>query len=258
MPVSDHDLETLETWLDGELAVEHADELRRRLSAETDLAQAVDRLRADRQVRAAIWQTMEPAEAQVEAVVKGVRTGIRKDEIWTMRFRVLRSASAIAASIVLVFAVGWISRDRLHVGPANHSAAPTVAVNNSPAPTNSPSGVPSGNVRLVGTGDPRGSGISIPFGGNVSIGSNSFRLIPVAPNNNKYTVSVTAPNGKSYTEQFDDLNELEQVHERFVRALLQGGGDQQQGPVFVIPGPQSQSPRSSANQTVPVNAETPR
>src|SRR3954447_20497797 len=116
MSVTENDLETLEELLDGELPVELADQLRRRLSDEPELAQAMDRLRGDRQMRAAMWVSLEPSDKQVESVISSVRREVRKHELWSQRLRMFRSVSGIAAAIVMVFTAGWISSRRLQFG----------------------------------------------------------------------------------------------------------------------------------------------
>lgn len=117
MPITDNDLEMLEGWLDGELAEQDAETLRRRLSTETELTQALDRLRADRQIRSHFFQLLEPNEAEIQPLMANVRREMRKEDLWSARAGMFKQVAKIAAMIVLVFGAGWISRDRLHVGP---------------------------------------------------------------------------------------------------------------------------------------------
>lgn len=133
MSVSDHDLEMLETWLDGELTEEQADALRRRMSNDTALAQMADQLRSDRQLRAHAWQGLD-SDADVEKLVANVRRENRKHELWGSRLQTLRQVSGIAASVALMFGAGWISRSRLSTSPDSPTAF--VATNTNPAPTN--------------------------------------------------------------------------------------------------------------------------
>jgi hypothetical protein len=161
-PNSEHDLETLETWLDGELTDEQAEALRRRLSGEPQLAQALDRLRGDRQTRSRVWQAMEPADGEVEALVANVRRAVRKEELVTSRLRVMSRFAAVAASIAIVFMIGWVSRDRIRVN--DPTAAPTqVARGDQPNPRiailtptpgnpSNPSNPGGGGMRSVGAG----------------------------------------------------------------------------------------------------------
>lgn len=125
MSVTEHDLEILEMWLDGELSEEQVVELRKRVSAEPELAQAHERLRSDRQLRTRMWQSLEPADAQVESLISRVRADIRKEEVWSSRFRSLSRVSGIAASIAVVFMMGWVGRDRLHFADPNRTVLVT-------------------------------------------------------------------------------------------------------------------------------------
>jgi anti-sigma factor RsiW len=203
MAVNEKDLETLEVWLDGELPAEQVDALRARISSEPEMAQAMDRLRADRQLRSLVWQTTEPAEAEVESLVAGVRAGIDRDEIWTLRFRALRNVSAIAASIVLVFAIGWISRDRLRIGPAQ-VPSPELAVNSVAAPKSPPAPptVP----------DPRQSR-------PVDLASSGARTPSVRPPAYRVTVQDLS-SGISLYRDLRDLTELKEVPDQFMKAML--------------------------------------
>jgi hypothetical protein len=130
MSVSEHDLELLETWLDGELADEQVDALRRRLSHEPALAQMADQLRADRQLRASAWQGLDRG-GDIESLIARVRRDNRKQEVWTSRLQTLRQVSGIAAAIVLMFGAGWISRSRLTT-TAEQPAQSTIATNQNP------------------------------------------------------------------------------------------------------------------------------
>lgn len=106
MSVSEQDLELLESLLDGELPAGEEDSLRQRLSGNPELAQAFDRIRAERELRQQIWQALEPRESDVATLVSGVRAAIRRDEIWTRRARSLRYVSGLAACITVGFLVG--------------------------------------------------------------------------------------------------------------------------------------------------------
>jgi len=114
--VSDQDLELLEAWLDGELSDAQVEDLRRRLSSEPQLSAVVDRLRNDRQMRSAVWQSINYSNHDVDHVINNVRVAVRRDEVWTSRLRALRQVSGIAAAIAMVFTAGWISATKLHVG----------------------------------------------------------------------------------------------------------------------------------------------
>jgi hypothetical protein len=115
--VTEHDLETLEVWLDGELSETQADSLRQRLSSEPELAQTLDRLRSERTIRAAVWNSMESSDGEAERLVASVRRGMRKEDLINSRLRAVRNFSAVAAGIAIVFMAGWLSHGRLQVGP---------------------------------------------------------------------------------------------------------------------------------------------
>ena len=104
--MSDNDLETLEVWLDGELSEEQVESLRRRLSVEPELSQTLDRLRSDRQIRAGIFQAMEPSAAEIETLVANARRGVRKEDLINSRLRALRNVASIAACMAVVFMAG--------------------------------------------------------------------------------------------------------------------------------------------------------
>jgi hypothetical protein len=123
--MTENDLEILEGWLDGELPDEQSDQLRRRIAEEPQLAQAVDRLRSERQMRSQCWQVLEPSDAEVETLIANVRRDVQQDEIWNLRLGALRKVSGVAASIAVVFMAGWLTHSRLRVGGVDTFATPT-------------------------------------------------------------------------------------------------------------------------------------
>lgn len=204
MAVTEQDLETLEVWLDGELPELQADALRQRLSAEPELAQTLDRLRGERKIRAAAWITLEPADAEVEALVSNVRRGMRKEDLVSSRLRVVRNFSSVAAGVAVVFMAGWLSHGRLQVGTTNPNDS---VVTNQPAPSmplpprintgiNSGSNSPlSGDIRYVGTGDPTVRQSPQTFDG----------LSQMRP---RYRVNVVSPMGRVYQRELEKLSDL--------------------------------------------------
>lgn len=102
----EHDLEQLDALLDGELSAADAAALRSRIAADPALTEMLERLRGERDVRALVWQSVEPRDAQVAALVNGVRAGIRRDAVWDKRLRALRYVSGLAACIALGFMLG--------------------------------------------------------------------------------------------------------------------------------------------------------
>lgn len=152
MSVSEQDLETLEVWLDGELPDEQIESFRQRLSAEPQLADAAARLRGDRELRSRLWQAMEPADSEIETLVSQVRRNVRKEELVTSRLRAFSRIASVAASIMLVFAAGWISRSRLRVGDTIGPVTPAAVAAGQPV-----SGNPVGGLQIqpASTGTPR-------------------------------------------------------------------------------------------------------
>jgi hypothetical protein len=102
----EHDLEQLEALLDGELSVDDEHALRERIAAEPALAEALDRLRAQRDLRALVWRAAEPSEARAATLVSSVRGAIRRDQLWDRRLRALRYVSGLAACVALGFLMG--------------------------------------------------------------------------------------------------------------------------------------------------------
>jgi hypothetical protein len=103
---SEHDLDQLETLLDGELSVDEEYALRERIAAEPALAEALERLRAQRDLRSLVWRAVEPGEAHVATLVSNVRGAIRRDQVWNTRRRALQYVSGLAACILVGFLMG--------------------------------------------------------------------------------------------------------------------------------------------------------
>jgi hypothetical protein len=140
----ENDLEILETWLDGELPDEQVEQLRRRIADEPELAQAIDQLRGERQLRSQCWQTFESSNADVETLIASVRRNVQREEMWNFRLGTLRRFSGIAASITVVFMAGWLAHSRLHVAsPDAFSSSPE-----SPAAQPIASNIPSTNNQI--------------------------------------------------------------------------------------------------------------
>lgn len=125
MPISDNDLQVMEEWLDGELPEGQVEALRRRLSSEPDLAQAMQRIRDERQARSRLFTLLEPGDAEAETQIGQLRRAVRREDVWALRVRGLQKVASLAAAIVVVFMAGWISRERLQVGPTQR---PTTVV----------------------------------------------------------------------------------------------------------------------------------
>src|SRR3954471_1733462 len=112
MPVvSEQDLEQLEAYVDGELSTGEEDALRARRQAEPILAEAMRRVRADRDIRLAVWKGYEPTEASVARLVAKVDAAVDRNTNWSHTLRNLKRVSAAAACIVLGVLIGRVGDD---------------------------------------------------------------------------------------------------------------------------------------------------
>ena len=109
MPVvSEQDLEQLEAYVDGEMSTGEEDALRARMQAEPMLAEAMRRVRADRDIRLAVWKGYEPTEAAVARVIAHVDAAVDRTTNWSYTLRNLKRVSAAAACIVLGVLIGRV------------------------------------------------------------------------------------------------------------------------------------------------------
>jgi anti-sigma factor RsiW len=109
MPVvTEQDLEQLEAYVDGELTTTDEDALRARLQAEPILAEAMRRVRADRDIRLAVWKGYEPNEASVARLVAKVDAAVDRNTNWSYKLSNLKRVSAAAACIVLGVLIGRV------------------------------------------------------------------------------------------------------------------------------------------------------
>jgi hypothetical protein len=112
MPVvSEQDLEQLEAYVDGELSTGEEDALRARMQAEPILAEAMRRVRADRDIRMAVWKGYEPSEASVQRLIETVDAAVDRNTNWAYTLRNLKRVSAAAACIVLGILIGRVGND---------------------------------------------------------------------------------------------------------------------------------------------------
>jgi hypothetical protein len=212
MPISENALETLETWLDGELSESRIEELRRQLSVDPELAQLLSRVRADRQMRSQLFQTLEPRDQEVEDLIADVRRAVRVEEVWAKRARSLKQLTSIAALIALVFMAGWVSHERVKIGtstPASVAVADQVA-------TQPKAGNPQGNVQMVSAQQPQDGQIQFaaPRGG--------IELRNLAPSqassdaNQGYRLTLIDPAGKVLAvKRLDILGDPQQFVDQF-------------------------------------------
>jgi S1-C subfamily serine protease len=110
--VTEQDLDLLEEYLDGELAPDEADRVRARLTGEPQLAAALEDIRSQRDIRAALWRENEPSEGEAQAFAARVVTAARKQDNWTRIGRYARFGSAAAACLLVGFFAGWLGRDK--------------------------------------------------------------------------------------------------------------------------------------------------
>src|SRR3954454_6229473 len=109
MPVvSEQDLEQLEAYVDGELSTGEEDALRARMQAEPILAEAMRRVRADRDIRMAVWKGYEPNEASVARLIAKVDESVDRNTNWSYTLRNIKRFTAAAACIVLGVLIGRV------------------------------------------------------------------------------------------------------------------------------------------------------
>lgn len=129
--------ELLSAYVDGELALEEADSLRKRIESEPQLASAVESLRADRQVRSLLWKSYEPDEAAVARLISRVDAAVDRQTVWAYRLSKFRVGAAAAACVLIGIMLGRATINSRDIGPGG-PAGPTVAQ----APVGSGSGAP--------------------------------------------------------------------------------------------------------------------
>ena len=111
--MSDEELEILEGYLDGALAPDEAERVSHRLAHDALLAHALDRVRAERSVRQAVWQSLEPEPVTVDRSTHDALTAAFSADRSRRLGRFVRRASAVAAGLLIAFAGGWVSRGRV-------------------------------------------------------------------------------------------------------------------------------------------------
>src|SRR5438552_9595491 len=110
MALTESDLQLLDSYLDDELGAEESDTLRRRLSSEPELAEAMDQVRFERDARQEFFHTIEPDEAQVARLISSVHRSVGREMIWMKRARALRMVSGLAACLLVGFFGGYVFR----------------------------------------------------------------------------------------------------------------------------------------------------
>ena len=120
MPLSDADLEMLESYLDGELSGSEGDALIDRLRREPQLASTMEQVKAQRSVRMMVWNSCEPSEESVERLMARVQKRVDSHWTWTSRLARLRVVSGAAACILVGVLMGYLGRGRnAPPGPQN-------------------------------------------------------------------------------------------------------------------------------------------
>ena len=109
MNVSDEDFETLEMYLDDELAVDQAQSLWKRLSNESELAQTLQSLRRERVQRIALWQAMEANAQEQLTLQRQLTRAVKRQSLLERVWRTGGISSAAAAILLVGFSMGRIS-----------------------------------------------------------------------------------------------------------------------------------------------------
>lgn len=100
----EQDLELLESYLDDALSDDETQALRRRLSQEPGLVEALASLQSQRRARQAVWAAMEPDEASVSRLVERVGRSVDHRLNFARRFHA--ATRGLAAAAIFVFGVG--------------------------------------------------------------------------------------------------------------------------------------------------------
>jgi anti-sigma factor RsiW len=141
MPVSETDLELLETYLDEALPPSQVEAVRRRLVGEPELSSALTELNSPRSLRAALWATLEPTDVATQQMnwrIRGALAdrssgGVTRFSSWVTA----RVGSVAAACIMVGFFAGRMGH--APVAPPTQNTSPAVAVNQpAAAPTATP------------------------------------------------------------------------------------------------------------------------
>jgi hypothetical protein len=231
MSVSDTDIELLEAHLDGELSSKEDSILRLRLSSDHDLAMELVALRADRAIRAEVFESCEPNDLAVKNLLLSVRKQITKDAVWGDRLRILRYIGSAAAVIMISFTAGWLGKGRA-ANPNQDSQPVAVAQHDQ-----------TGSINFTGNpaGDPPG-GPAVNGAVNTLVG-NSQRPQFNNPANNLaaqnnpsggFQVNLTDPFGHVLAVQhFNTLDEARQFSEDLGQFEKQQQQQQNRGTEFV-------------------------
>jgi anti-sigma factor RsiW len=121
MSVTDHDLETLEGYLDDALNLADVESLRARLASDEGLVAALGQIRAQRAARQALFRAIEPDAAATDALLCRIRTDVARETRRSLVPVPARYAAAAAACLAIGFFVrGWL--DHRPPAPMNASS----------------------------------------------------------------------------------------------------------------------------------------
>ena len=140
MALTQDDIELLEMHLDGELSPSDVTLLTHRLATSSDLAAALHELRAQRDLRAAVWRSFEPNELGAQQLawrVRGAMADRRQHPFESTSRSLTRWGSALAACIALAFFGGWWGRSGKLNTSTGHPTTPYL-VNQPVASANAP------------------------------------------------------------------------------------------------------------------------
>jgi len=106
--VDERDVELLEMYLDGELSARDQAALEQRMRANDEIDEELQRLRDERQLRKAVFASLEADAATTERLMQRVQAGMGQRKEWLRAWRRVGFASAAAAVVALAFIGGWI------------------------------------------------------------------------------------------------------------------------------------------------------
>lgn len=110
MPLTEQDIELLESYLDDELSAGEIEQIRVRLAGESDLAEALSELRVERATRNVVWAAYDPSEQAVQKLTSNIQREMRRSIVRDQLTRVTRWVTAAAACVALSFMGGYLFR----------------------------------------------------------------------------------------------------------------------------------------------------
>ncbi len=130
-PVSDDDLQFLESYLDDALSDQELANLRTRLSREADLAAALRMLREERSQRQTFFQAIDPTPKEVESLVASIHQSANRRRWWQDSRRLVSYGSALAACLAIAAVGGFFyhaaGKEPLQANDGAVSAVETIA-----------------------------------------------------------------------------------------------------------------------------------